>query len=138
MFFLYYRDKDIEIEEYVNSGVKLSRPALKTQWFRREDFELLPPTTPVDNPLRCSSIETLTSSECNTVMEKVAASASAFTPGTTAEVETQTVPDTVDSTLGSQVAPGLFAPEPTQKRKLDKPPVKVSKKSSAQKKLMKL
>ena len=129
------RDKDLEIEEYVNTGVKLSRPALKTQWFRPEEFEKRPVS--VAKTLGPSSIETVGSEECNRLMEKVAAAVVA----PAANVDTTDMATQVSSSCSDDGTHGtdeLNIPEPTLKRKLDKSAVTVSKKSSAQKKLMKL
>jgi hypothetical protein len=56
------------------------------------------------------------------------------------EVSTKTGAETVPSFLSqdSEEAGSLRLPEPTHKRKVDKPDVKVIKKTAAQKKLMKL
>jgi hypothetical protein len=56
------------------------------------------------------------------------------------EVSTQTGAETVPSTLSqdAEEAGSFRMPEPTHKRKVDKPDVKVIKKTAAQKKLMKL
>ena len=136
-FVICNRDKDVEIEEYVNSGVKLTRPSLKTQWFRREDFE----QQPLTNPLRLSSIRTLGSEECNRLLEK-ASVAAAIMPadGPAKEAATQTNADMTDSSASAAATqqPTLKIPQPTQKRKVEKPVVKVSKKTTGQKKLMKL
>jgi hypothetical protein len=123
----------------VNTGVKLSRPSLKTSWFKREEFEKRPITT--ESPLSQSSISLLSSEECNRLMDKVAAAAVSETTGPAREAATQTNADVVDTGLGAQTATtqqALNIPQPTQKRKVEKPVAKVSKKTSAQKKLMKL
>ena len=137
-FVICNRDKDVEIEEYVNSGVKLTRPSLKTQWFRREDFE----QQPLTNPLRLSSIRTLGSEECNRLLEKVSAAAAAMPveDGPAKEAATQTNADMTDSSASAAATqqPTLKIPQPTQKRKVEKPVFKVSKKTTGQKKLMKL
>ena len=136
-FVICNRDKDVEIEEYVNSGVKLTRPSLKTQWFRREDFE----QQPLTNPLRLSSIRTLGSEECNRLLEKVSVAAAIMpADGPAKEAATQTNVDMTDSSASAAATqkPTLTIPQPTQKRKVEKPVVKVSKKTTGQKKLMKL
>ena len=136
-FVICNRDKDVEIEEYVNSGVKLTRPSLKTQWFRREDFE----QQPLTNPRRLSSIRTLGSEECNRLLEKVSVAAAIMpADGLAKEAATQTNADVTDSSASAAATqqPTLTIPQPTQKRKVEKPVVKVSKKTTGQKKLMKL
>ena len=138
-FVICNRDKDVEIEEYVNSGVKLTRPSLKTQWFRREDFEQQPLTA--SHPLRLSSIRILGSEECNRLLEKVSAAAAVMpADGPAKEAATQTKVDMTDSSASAAATqkPTLTIPQPTQKRKVEKPVVKVSKKTTGQKKLMKL
>ena len=117
--------------------MKLTRPSLKTQWFRREDFE----QQPLTNPLRLSSIRTLGSEECNRLLEKVSVAAAIMpADGPAKEAATQTNADVTDSSASAAATqqPTLTIPQPTQKRKVEKPVVKVSKKTTGQKKLMKL
>jgi hypothetical protein len=77
-------------------------------------------------------------------MEKVAAVAAPEAgtgTGPAKEAATQTNADVVDvggGVMQAATQPALTIPQPTQKRQLEKPVVKVSKKTSAQKKLMKL
>jgi hypothetical protein len=132
------RDKDLEIEEYRNSGVKLSRPSLKTAWFRPEDFDERPlPASGTHHHQTRSSIETLSSHECNALLQKAqACKPSADAVDSRMEVSTQTGAETFRE--DAEEAGSLRLPEPTHKRKVDKPDIKVIKKTAAQKKLMKL
>jgi hypothetical protein len=133
------RDKDLEIEEYRNSGVKLSRPSLKTAWFRPEDFDQRPLPAPsgIHQHQTRSSIETLSSSECNALLQKAqACKPSSDAVDSRMEVSTQTGAETFRE--DAEETGSLRLPEPTHKRKVDKPDVKVTKKTAAQKKLMKL
>ena len=60
--------------------------------------------------------------------------------GPAKEAATQTNADVTDSSASAAATqqPTLTIPQPTQKRKVEKPVVKVSKKTTGQKKLMKL
>jgi len=63
------REKDLEIEDYLNSGSKLSRKSLKTDWFLKEKF--------LENSLessefKCkSSIEVMSSLDVKVILEKL-------------------------------------------------------------------
>jgi len=133
------RDKDLEIEEYRNSGFKLSRPSLKTPWFKPEDFDQRP--LAASDTRKRSCIETLSSSECNVLLKKAAAAKTASADVVDSKREMAPLPETPLTALSCDAPEetgSLKLPEPTHKRKVDKPDVKVSKRSAAQKKLMKL
>jgi hypothetical protein len=51
------RDKDIELGEFKNSGLKVTRPHLRTQWFKEENFinHPLNPTQRSEMEILCSS-----------------------------------------------------------------------------------
>jgi len=154
------RAKDIELGEFKSSGMKMSRPHLRTEWFEPAEF-LARPTPTDDDPNRNSrtgGVQFLSGTELLSLFNKVAESNNvakdeidnnpsngSVRPDTEDEQEeknTRELEEQRESRKRKAESPKSQSDQPTAPAPAQPPPrpkIKVkSKKTAAQKKLMKL
>ncbi|XP_023322283.1 uncharacterized protein LOC111696784 isoform X2 [Eurytemora carolleeae] len=123
------RDKDLELGEYKNSGVKITRPQLKTERFKEEKF--------LTNPLPASSrsgLEILCSSDTLNLIQRITENNSDVTKPDT-DISKQ------ETALKRPLKPVKTSPEPLQIKKegFKRSVITINmKKSELKKKLRKL